>query len=205
MTARWLALGVWVAVAASLGFWGLKLFVPGVPVPADATVASTAASPRGDLSRLLGADAQKSVAAAPPPSTRFQLVGVVAARGAASSSQGLALIAVDGKPARTYRVGAVVDGETVVLAVRLRGASLGPRGGAANVSLEIPPPAPAATGTLPAAGAAPPVRAPLPGAAQAARGFPRGAGGPPLAVPRSQPNQLESQDGQPGGEMQPTQ
>lgn len=136
-------------------------------MPPQTGVASLNAAPRGDLTRLFGVDAPPPpVEAAPPPSTRFQLVGVVAPRGGAQG--GVALIAVDGKPARAYRVGATIDGDTVLQQVRQRGASLGPRDGVANVSLEIPPPAPAATGTLPpAAGLAPvapppPVARPLP-------------------------------------------
>lgn len=168
MTARWWALGLWALVAASALYWGLRLFTPAKPLPPQTGVASLNAAPRGDLTRLFGVDAPPPpVEAAPPPSTRFQLVGVVAPRGGAQG--GVALIAVDGKPARAYRVGATVEGDTVLQQVRQRGASLGPRDGVANVSLEIPPLAPAATGTLPPAGGGvvpvappPPMARPLP-------------------------------------------
>ena len=151
MTAKWWAFGLWAAVAASALYWGLKLFVPGTPVPPHAMVAAMAASPRGDLTRLLGADPVAQAAAAPLASSRFQLIGVVAPRGEFPSREGVALIAVDGKPAKVYRVGAVVEGDTVLQAVAQRGAKLGPREGEATVSLDIPPPAPAATGALPSA------------------------------------------------------
>lgn len=191
---------MWAAVAASAAYWGLRLFVTPRPVPAAAVVAPAAAPPRGDLARLLGSDAEPitETAEATPTSGRFQLVGVVAPRRESAMHEGVALIAVDGKPARAYRVGAVVDGETVLQSVRARGASLGPRGGEARVSLDIPPPAAAATGTLPSAGAAappptvpvlpPPQPAqPVPGAPQAQGGVPPGAPAVSARVPGALP------------------
>lgn len=163
MTAKWWAFGLWAAVAASAVFWGLKLFVPGAPVPAHAGVAALAASPRGDLTRLLGADPVVLAAALPPASARFQLVGVVAPKGAFPSRDGVALIAVDGKPAKAYRVGAAIEDNLVLQSVAQRGASLGPREGAATVALDIPPPAPAATGALPSAGGVAPPAPQRPG------------------------------------------
>jgi general secretion pathway protein C len=152
MTARWAAFGLWGAVAATLVYWALKLFVPGVPAPQQAVLAGTTATPRGDLTRLFGRDPAPEIEAEPPPTSRFHLLGVVAPRGAAGAREGLALIAVDDKPPRAFRVGAVVDGDTVLQSVRARGAALGLRDGPAQVSLDIPPPMPAATGNLPVAG-----------------------------------------------------
>lgn len=151
------AFGLWAAVAASAVYWGLKLFVPAVQAPAHTSVAVAEASPRGDLSRLFGAEAAPVAAAEvaeEPESDRFELIGVVAPREGGGAREGLALIAVDGKPPRAYRVGAVVDGDMVLHGVGRRSASLGPSGGAANITLDIPPPPPAATGVpQPAAGA----------------------------------------------------
>lgn len=179
MTARWTAFGLWAAVAASVVYWALKLFVPGTPAPVHAALASTAATPRGDLTRVFGRDPVPEAEDEPPPMARFHLLGVVAPRGAAGAREGVALISVDDRPPRAYRVGAVVDGETVLQSVRARGAALGPRGGPAQVSLDIPPPMPAATGTLPVAGAtagvpmpAPPPRLPFPNAPNAVNGAP---------------------------------
>lgn len=149
MTSKWWAFGLWAAVAATGVYWGLKLGVRAVPVPPHTQVVAAATPVQGDLSRLLGHDPVPQVEEAPMASARFQLIGVVAARGAAAP--GVALIAVDGKPPKAFRVGAVVDGDTVLQSVVQRGAALGPRGGAATVALNIPPPAPAATGQLPAA------------------------------------------------------
>jgi general secretion pathway protein C len=166
MTRVW-AFGLWAAAAASGVYWGLKLFVSAVPAPPHASVAAVQSSPRGDLSRLFGAEVAPVAAAdeaAAPESDRFELIGVVAPRVAGASREGVALIAVDGKPPRAYRIGAVVDGDTVLQAVGRRSASLGPSGAAANITLDIPPPPPAATGVpQPAAGAlAAPPRAVLP-------------------------------------------
>ncbi len=166
MAARWLAFVIWAAVAASAVAWALRLGVPSRTSPPFTTPVDTNVSARADLSRLFGAAvavATGTVDVAPPSDARFKLIGVVAPKWPKTVAEGLALIAIDDKPARAYRVGAVVDGDTVLQEVRARGASLGPRGAAATVALEIPPLAPAATGTLPAPGAVlPPVQIPPP-------------------------------------------
>jgi general secretion pathway protein C len=155
MLARWSTFVVWALVAAGALLWGLKLFVAGPPLPPRTTVAATAPVARGDLSRLLGVEAPEPAVAVnePAPDARYQLVGVVTPRAMNAAREGLALIAVDGKPAKAFRVGAVVDGDTVLKTVAARGATLGPRHGAALVALNIAPPAAAATGALPPAGA----------------------------------------------------
>lgn len=160
MSARWATFLVWALVAASAAAWGLKLFVTAPSAPPQVAVAGSSQLPRGDITRVLGADAPPPVDPSAgesldsaPADARFQLVGVVAPRGSETARGGVALIAVDGKPAKAFRVGAVVDGENVVQAIRTRGADLGPAGGKVLVALNIPPPAPPATGTLPDAGA----------------------------------------------------
>lgn len=167
-TARWAGFLVWAAVAASAAFWALRLLAPGTPVPPHATGVAGTQALRGDLARVLGGPAQDHtptpvVTAAP---SRFQLLGVVSPPSPRAAAEGLALIAVDGKPARAYRVGAVIDGDLVLQRVRTRGADLGARDAPTPaVALQLAPPAPAATGTLPGVGAArllPPQR-PVPG------------------------------------------
>ena len=149
MAARWFSFVIWAAVAATAAAWALRLLVPSPAAPLHASTVDMAPSARGDLTRLFGVDAVPVAAvAAAPADSRFRLIGVAAPR---STGEGLALIAVDGKPPRAYRVGAAVDGDTVLQAVRARGATLGLRGGPAMVTLEIPPLPAAATGTLPAA------------------------------------------------------
>jgi general secretion pathway protein C len=155
MWARWATFLVWAAVAASAVAWGLKIFVRPPAAPPQALVAEAGRAARGDLTRLLGVDAPAPVAAkAPVPAAdaRFKLVGVVSPRSPQAAREGLALIAVDGKPPRAYRVGAVVEDAHVLQAVNPRGATLGPANGPALVALKLPPPAAAATGVLPPAG-----------------------------------------------------
>lgn len=155
MLARWWTFGIWALVAGSAFFWGLRLFVQAPAAPPGTLVAQPGGDVRGDLTRLFGADApppaapEEVVAVADP---RFTLVGVVSPRNPAAAREGVALIAIDGNPARAYRVGTVVDGNTVLQAVSARGVELGPRGGPAAVALELPPLPPPATGTLPSIG-----------------------------------------------------
>lgn len=138
---RWPAatttLGVWGLAAASLVFWGLRLAGPadglapppvaGVPV---ATIDSAA------VAQLFGAPSDKAVAAATPQAaSRFVLIGVVAD----SARQGAALVAVDGKPARPYRVGSQLADGYVLQSVDVRSAALGASLGApAALTLQLP-------------------------------------------------------------------
>lgn len=176
MSARLLSFVIWAAVAASAVFWGLRLAVSSPRTPAHAVTASDS-TPRGDLTRLFGA----APATAPGPATvepslasRFKLIGVVAPKPPGGQG-GVALISVDGKPARPFRAGAPVEGDLVLAAVSSRGVSLSPRGGAGSVELELPPLPAAATGTLPPAGGRPaPSPMPPPGVAR-----PPGPGGLP--------------------------
>jgi general secretion pathway protein C len=154
MLTRLTTLLVWALVAASAVYWGLQLFGKPQPVPPNASLATNAPPLQADLRRLLGQDMAPAAVAAPvaaaetPADARFVLIGVVNPRGAHSANQGLALIAIDGQPARTYRVGATVEGDRVLQQVSLRGAVLGPKGGAAQVSLSIPAPPEANRGRL---------------------------------------------------------
>ncbi len=188
-----MTVGVWALVAAAAVAWSLRVFVQPQPVPAGAQLADATPVLQADLTRLLGADPAPAAtaepdAAAPPPPSRFALLGVVAPRHAAgqgrSTREGVALIAIDDQPPRAYRVGARVDGDTVLQAVSARGAELGPRGGPVQVALQLPPLPPPATGTLPAAapaGASPPPVPPVqrPGVSRT-----------PLNLPQNLPYQL---------------
>lgn len=200
MLARLSAFVIWSIVAATLMFWALRLGVSGTAIPAHAVAVDRSAPLRGDLARLFGA-APLAVAAgleAPPePPSRFRLVGVMAPRGAQEGEgrYGLALIAVDGKPARAYPVGATLDGDLVLQAVSLRTASVGPAQGGRSTLLELPALPPAATGVLPPGigMAAPPAPAPPPAAmpprpvpSAAPAVAPAPAGVPPAVAPAMQ-------------------
>jgi general secretion pathway protein C len=148
MSSRWTGFFIWALVAASTAFWGVKIFAATRPVPAGAQ-APPAVAANGPMERLFGAVAVQTAAApaAHPESERFQLVGVIAPPGGVAQG-GFAIITLDGQPARTWRVGAVVDGNTSLLAVSKRGAEFGPQGGPTAFTLQLPEPAAAETGTL---------------------------------------------------------
>lgn len=146
---------VWAILALSAVYWTFKLLVRPEGLPPHALLVTTDQAARGDPLRLFSTPVVVAAApVVPEASSRFKLLGVMAPKGAASAppvaGSGLALIAVDGKPARAFPVGAKVDGEWVLQAVSARSASLGPVGGAAAARLEVPALPSAATGTLPA-------------------------------------------------------
>lgn len=130
-------LAIWTLAAASAAYWGLRLTArpPGMPAP-TAAPAPVAADMQA-MARLLGAvTAQTPQAAAEPVSSRFALVGVLAGQ---QGGSGAALIAVDGKPAKPYRVGATVDAGLVLQSLGPRQARLGAgQEGVTTVTLEMP-------------------------------------------------------------------
>ena len=131
-------------------FWGMRLFVRPTPAPSNAVTVATSVGLRGDLTRLLGAEPVAAVAEVSPAANRFKLIGVMAAKtGPEGSAPGVALIAVDGKPARAFLAGARVDENWVLQTVSLRTASIGPMQGTPALVLEIPALPPPATGSLP--------------------------------------------------------
>jgi len=132
------AFAVWLLAAACVAYWALRLLAapPGLAVAVPPPTA--APSEPAAVARLLGAGATPATPAAEAPSlsSRFQLVGVAAG----ASRRGAALIAVDGKPAKPFRVGARVDEGLVLQAVGPRRATLGPAAdGPAAFTLELPP------------------------------------------------------------------
>lgn len=151
MAERIAAFLLWAAVAACAVFWGLRVLVTAKPVPSQAAPVSVAAAARGDVVRLFAnpaaATAAQPEAVDPGLASRFKLIGVVAPK--AGSEQGIALIAVDGKPPRPYRVGARLDRGLVLQSVATRSAAIGPVEGAPAVRLDLPPPQAATTGNLP--------------------------------------------------------
>lgn len=190
MKARLLAFVIWAAVAASVVFWVMRVVVKSPAAPDFTTPITGAGQSGGDISRVLGAPKVTNAAAAPaaPQSGRFQLLGVVAPK-VATPAQGVALIAIDGKPARAFRVGSPIDGEWVVQSVHAKGAALGPRDGAAGMRLELPPLPVAATGTLP-----PPVNRDGPAALpRQAIPMPAGRAVRPYATPPMPEQQLPDQ------------
>ncbi len=194
MMARLSAFVIWALVAAALVFWGMRLVVRADPVPLNAAVVGESTSARGDLSRLFGAEPVAQVAAAPAASARFRLLGVMAAKPAAEGmTPGVALISIDGKPARAFSAGARIEDQLVLQNVSLRTASIGAEKGPTSFVLELPALPPPATGTLPnatidASGPVPlrpPI--PVPGASPPVRQT-----APPPATPRPAPRGVPS-------------
>ena len=140
---------IWALVAASAAVWGLRLGAQPRPVPPSAAVAVFAPPAGGDLSRLLGQAPPPAPVAAvvAPAESRFKLLGVVAPRGGQVGT-GLALVAVDGKPARAVGVGHELEPGLRVLRVGHRDVELGAQRGAPAMTLSLPAMAEASRGRL---------------------------------------------------------
>ena len=142
---------VWAAAAAAVGLavWALDAFLPMRSASVQTGAASAPDKPRGDAPIPVATHSAPSTPVAAPTATsdRFKLVGVMI-----SGNDRRVLITVDGKPAGMYRVGETVDGDIVVREVTERGATLGPRQGAAPMALELSlaPPTAGAAVTPPA-------------------------------------------------------
>jgi len=133
---RLTSLLVWAVVAYSAVVFALQW---GGGVPVDAVVAGSEQKqvlPEVDalaVSKALGAAPVQSASAS--LASRFVLVGVMDG----GPTQGVALISVDGKPAKPYRLGQTVSDGFVVLATGPKKAELGPQlGAAATLLLELP-------------------------------------------------------------------
>jgi general secretion pathway protein C len=128
---------LWTLAALSTVYWGLKMASSSSDTPSVPPVVRAPAADPVAVGRLLGA--QPQAAATTPAGNlagRFVLTGVVAS----DSGGGAALIAVDGKPPRPYRVGARVDEGLVLQSVQGRRALIGASPeGPTTVTLELPP------------------------------------------------------------------
>jgi general secretion pathway protein C len=137
---RWAVAGttfvVWGLAAATAVYWGMKLSSTSSTAPAAPAVRTTPPPDAAAIARLLGSTPAAAAAApAASLSSRFQLIGVVAD----AQGRGAALIAVDGKPSKPYRVGSAVDPGLVLQSVGPRRATLGQSlNGPASVTLELP-------------------------------------------------------------------
>ncbi len=138
MSARLVTLLIWAAVLAGAVAWGLPLFTGSTPVPPGTSLAAPAAPAGAGLGRLLGQAPAAPVLEAPVvvADSRFRLLGVVAPRRGGAS--GLALISVDGKPARAVTVGRELEPGLRLLTVGHRQVELGATTGAPAVTLTLP-------------------------------------------------------------------
>jgi general secretion pathway protein C len=133
---RSITFAIGAVAAASAAFWvfkfkGVANTKPMVSVDAQQSVIAEPAS----VSRALGgADpAGTSSNAMVQASSRFSLIGVLAN----PQSAGAALIAVDGKPAKPFTVGAKVASDWVIRSVQQRSVVL--TLGTTDMTLELPP------------------------------------------------------------------
>ncbi|RYF37488.1 MAG: general secretion pathway protein C [Comamonadaceae bacterium] len=138
---RWAVRGatffLWALAGACAAYWALKLSRPQSLVAVPAVRATTPVDAAA-VARLLGFSPRVASPSAPPPglASRFSLVGVVAGR----SRRGAALIVIDGKPARPFRVGGVLEDGLVLQAVEGRKAVLAATAaGPVLLTLELPP------------------------------------------------------------------
>ena len=139
---RWVLRGatfvLWALVASSAAFWALRLnrapSMVAAPVAAPMAVVDPAS-----VARLMGYVPQATRAAPasqPNLASRFVLTGVVAGR----SQGGAALIAVDGRPPKPFRVGRAIDEGVVLKSVQGRSAVIAASAdGPDLLTLELPP------------------------------------------------------------------
>ncbi len=129
---------VWALVGAIAVFWWLKTtqnpVLPVAPVVPDTFIAPDTQA----VARALGAqDVAAAVTLAAPVASRLTLLGVLSGQ---QSGGGAALIAADGQPPKTYRVGAEVSAGMVLQSLDVRIARLGTTlGGSTVLTLEMPP------------------------------------------------------------------
>jgi general secretion pathway protein C len=139
MLARLITVLVATLLAASVTFWGLKLVTntPGAPAGTPPDGGGESGPPKGaDLARLLGAASANAPDVPSAISSRFRLEAVIAS--AAADGFGVALISVDGKASRVFKVGSVIDRDLVLQSVGVRSASIGPMQGAPLLVLDLP-------------------------------------------------------------------
>ena len=113
---------LWGLAAASAVYWGMKLGNAGASGPIAPPAPSAPPSDPAAIARLLGSSPAAATAAPVASlSSRFSLLGVVAD----PDGGGAALLSVDGKPPKPYRVGSAVDEGLVLQSVQPRRAVIG--------------------------------------------------------------------------------
>ena len=125
--------------ALSAAFWALKMMqgASSTTVPATpAATAPTTTDPKA-LARALGGGVWPTTQATPALSASNLILQGVIAHG---TQRGAALIAVNGKPAKPFLIGAAVEGDWVLQSLSVRSATLKSAAGTAvERVLELPP------------------------------------------------------------------
>lgn len=120
---RLAAFVVGLLLAGSMVFWVLHWPAAdgGRSVPPAVAGEELPPPPLAAVARLLGGEAQASAsAAAPDAASRFRLTGIIAS----GAGQGVALLSIDGKPARPYRVGSQLEEGWMLQSVEKRSVAL---------------------------------------------------------------------------------
>jgi len=126
---RLATLALWTLAGASATYWGLRL----TALPHERTGTAAATLPpepptidANAIARLLGAPQNTTAAspttAPPAPTNRLVLQGILAGT---QSSSGAALIAINGQPAKPYRIGAEITPGLVLQSLERKQARLG--------------------------------------------------------------------------------
>ena len=132
-----LAALLWLMAGLSAGYWLLQAGGRSPLTPVPAAVSAPPTVDAALLARALGAvpAAAPRAEAAPAVASRFALQGVVAT----GTARGAALIAVDGRPARPFGLGAEVAGGLVLQSVTAQQVRLGAAlKGPATLTLDMP-------------------------------------------------------------------
>ena len=114
---------LWLTAAMLTGYWLLHLWGRAPLTPVAAIAGNPPQADVSAVARVLGASPEPvaSVPVAPPLSSRFRLLGLVGQPG----QRGAALIEIDGQPPRPVSVGAVVEGQLLLLSVDRRAVRVG--------------------------------------------------------------------------------
>lgn len=190
-TPRILTLLAWALAAWSLTYWVLQFqgARPTAAAQAPAQVPALAAEP-ADVARVFGPvieimAPEPVVAAVVDPSTRFALSGVVANR----AQRGVALLSVEGQPARPYRVGASIDNAYILKSVTARTAVLVETASGTTFTVAL---APAGTRPSISSPAAVPAAPGTTGTGPARNNAPAANPSPPIPMPRFGPTPAAS-------------
>ena len=191
--ARLLAVALFAALCAIIAGWALQLLAPRAPIaPGGAVAQGQSGADVALATQLFGGVPRPSTSAAPAAPSNIQVTGVLEA-----GERGVALLAIDGRPAKPFAVGDTLDGGLRVVSVTVDGVGLtrgdqpmrlaapprgsidiltrGPQPGGSSETAPVPP---GATSS----GFRQPLQRPLPpaGAAALQQSAPSAGGGQPM-------------------------
>lgn len=109
---RLISLLLFLVLVAIVAYWSMQLLAPrGAIAPTD-SLGDSSRPPLPVASRLFGAPNKEAVAEAPPP-VNVKVFGIVDA-----GRRGVAILSIDGRPAKAYAVNQKIDGGSVVKSVQ---------------------------------------------------------------------------------------